>query len=156
MLRKSPIVEEMKEFKELIQKMVGGVNTAKITLNGEEIEALIDSGSQVSTITEKLYNNLKRKPDLHQMEDFQLQLRSANGGIIPYTGYIHTEIKVSMMFEPIDGILLVVPLEYSGKTNVLIGTNVIREIRRKSNIQENTECHLSAQHTVIKPMQYRK
>lgn len=113
MLRKSPIVEEMKE--ELIQKMVGGVNTTKITLNGENIEALIDSGSQVSTITEKLYNNLKRKPDLHQMEDFQLQLRSANGGIIPYTGYIHTEIKVSMMFEPIAVILLVVPLEYSGK-----------------------------------------
>ena len=155
MLRKSPIVEEMEEFKELIQKMVGRVNTAKITLNGEEIEALIDSGSQVSTITEKLYNNLKRKPDLHQMEDFQLELRSANGGIIPYTGYIHTEIKVSM-FEPISVILLVVPLEYSGKTNVLTGTNVIREIRRKSNIQENTECHLSAQHTVIKPMQYRK
>ena len=137
MLRKSPIVEEMKE--ELIQKMVGGVNTTKITLNGENIEALIDSGSQVSTITEKLYNNLKRKPDLHQMEDFQLQLRSANGGIIPYTGYIHTEIEVSMMFEPISVILLVVPLEYSGKTNVLIGTNVIREIRNKSNIQENTE-----------------
>ena len=96
----------MKE--ELIQKMIGGVNTTKITLNGENIEALIDSGSQVSTITEKLYNNLKRKPDLHQMEDFQLQLRSANGGIIPYTGYIHTEIEVSMMFEPISVILLVV------------------------------------------------
>ena len=56
-LRKSPIVEEMKE------EMVGGVNTANITLNGENIEALIDSGSQVSTIAEKLYNNLKRKPD---------------------------------------------------------------------------------------------
>ena len=118
MLRKSTIVEEMKE--ELIQKMVGGVNTAKISLNRENIEALIDSGSQESTITEKLYNNLKRKPDLHQMEDFSLQLRTANGGIMTYTGYIHTYIKVSMMLEPIAVILLVVPLEYSGKTNVLI------------------------------------
>ena len=67
----------MKEFKELIQKMVGGVNTTKITLNGEEIEALIDSGSQVSTITEKLYNKqLEEKARLTSDGGFPITIKN--------------------------------------------------------------------------------
>ena len=50
--------------------MVGSVNIAKISLNGEDIESVIDSGSQVSTIAVKIYKNLKIKPDLHQIENF--------------------------------------------------------------------------------------
>ena len=41
------------------------------------------------------------------------------------------------MSGPIDVVLLVAPLKYSGRTNVLIGT-MVREIHTKSTTQENS------------------
>ena len=50
--------------------MIGDANLDEIRINGQETTALIDSGSQVSIITELFYNMISPKPDMHSIDAF--------------------------------------------------------------------------------------
>jgi len=110
--------------------MIGDANLDQIRINGHETTALIDSGSQVSTITEVFYNMMSPKPDMHSMDEFNLSLKSANGSEIPYKGYIFANVETSFTTEAMPTILLVVPVvEYHGTAHVLLGQNILRELK---------------------------
>jgi len=105
--------------------MIGDANLDQIKLNGIHTTALIDSGSQVSTITEVYYEGMSPKPELYTLEDFGLELKCANGSTIPYPGYIFADIETEFTDKPIQTILLIVPVkEYHGTAHVLLGKNV--------------------------------
>ena len=55
--------------------MVGNANLSTITINGKETTALIDSGSQVSMVTDKFYNEMTPKPELMSLNKFNLELK---------------------------------------------------------------------------------
>ena len=118
----------------VFNRLVGSANETIIRIDGTETKSLIDSGSMISTIAESFYNLLPNKPILHSINDFHLEVKSANGSICPYLGYIESTIEsYSISCEPINTLLLVVPTtEYHHRVPVLLGTNVIRVIKDHS------------------------
>ncbi|KAH3780720.1 hypothetical protein DPMN_158541 [Dreissena polymorpha] len=90
--------------------MIGDANLDKIKLDGHDTTALIDSGSQVSTI-EIFYNTMLPKPILHSMDEFGVELKCANGSSIPYSGYIFANVETEFTQKSIETVLLVVPVQ---------------------------------------------
>lgn len=99
---------------------------------------MIDSGSMISSIAESFYKTLPNRSQLHSISDFQLEVKSANGSIIPYLGYIEATIESSSLSgDSIHTLLLVVPTtEYNSRIPVLIGTNIIREMKQHTNADD--------------------
>ena len=117
--------------KEIKARIIGEENLTDIELNGKTTKALIDSGSVVSTISESLYRNLPDKPQLHNMTDFGIIIETANGTSLPYLGYIEADIILQNQGKAFPTLLLVVPnTEYHNKVPVLLGTNIIRDVRQ--------------------------
>ena len=105
-----------------------------------EITALLDTGSVVTTISEYYYKTMENKPELHSMDNFGIKVTAANGGMLPYTGYIEAEIEVENVADPITTLVLVTPpTPFNSRVPLLIGTNVIREVRRKVEDEEVSE-----------------
>ncbi|KAH3794378.1 hypothetical protein DPMN_147911 [Dreissena polymorpha] len=110
--------------------MVGDANLSTITINGKETTALIDSGSQVSVVTETFYSRMTPKPELMSLHEFDLELKAANSTRIPYSGYIQATIGSNILDMNIETILLVAPVSEShGSAHVIIGTNIIRYMK---------------------------
>ena len=97
-------------------------------INNIETNALLDTGSCVSTVSKTFYeNNFKH-----------LELECSDGQSLPYFGYIQADIQ-SIDF-PTDYvqscIILVVPdTDYNTNVPVLLGTNVLVEFL--NNCKEN-------------------
>lgn len=79
--------------KSLLDRIVGSANESVIYINGMETSGLIDTGSMVSSISEKFYNSWTPLPQLHAISDFGLQIQSANGDELPYI-----EAEISALF----------------------------------------------------------
>ena len=64
-----------------------------MNLDGIEVDALIDTGSMVTTITESLYNDhlIAMSP---LIRDKVVNLKAANGMEIPYIGFICLDVNI--------------------------------------------------------------
>ena len=128
------LTDEQHDKGDLLQRMIGDPNLTDIKISGILVKALIDSGSQVSSITGEFYDNMDHKPELNSMDDFQIDLKGANGMTVPYTGYIEASIETQLTSTPILTVLLVIPVsQYHGVAPVLLGTNLIRNIQQCRN-----------------------
>ena len=70
-------------------RLIGPANEATISIEGQE--ALIDSGAQLSTISESLVTALKLP--VHKLNTL-IEAEVSGGGIIPYVGYVETRLKI--------------------------------------------------------------
>ena len=113
--------------KEPIPRLIGKANESTISFCGVEAKALLDSGSQVTTVSEDFYNSLDPRPQ--EADSQEIDLKGPDGRSIPYLHCI--EVTVSASFLPgkeIDTLALVVPTTaYHAEVPIIIGTNVIRE-----------------------------
>lgn len=111
------------------KKLVGEKCTATISISGKTCNVLLDTGSQVTTISESFYNeNLSENP-IQPIENL-LEVRSANGQHVPYLGYVEVSVvfpKEFVVNEPeISSLALVIPDNGSNSdVPVLIGTNLL-------------------------------
>lgn len=69
-------------------RMVGHPNESKIFMNGLETRALIDTGSMVTCLSKKFYQSLQCKPKLHDIQDFELRVYSADSNSLPFSGFV--------------------------------------------------------------------
>ena len=88
--------------------MIGESNEVNILLNGEIMNALLDSGSMITTLSETRYNLLLNKPELKELSTLGLQISVADGSILQFRGYIEciislldTELLVPIVMVPI-------------------------------------------------------
>ena len=58
---------------DILPKLVGKSNETTVMLNGIETLALIDSGSQITTLSEDFYNNMTPRPTLYSIEDLGIK-----------------------------------------------------------------------------------
>ena len=79
---------------DILPKLVGKSNETTVMLNGIETLALIDSGSQITTLSEDFYNNMTPRPTLYSIEDLGIKVETAGGHILSYLGAIAYEIEV--------------------------------------------------------------
>lgn len=115
----------------LFSRLVGESNDTEIFINGVKTKALIDSGSMVTCISEEFFKCLNPMPTLHDMSELGLNVQSANGSLLPYSGYVELEICVPCFGNSSYAIpALVVPqTNYSKIVPVIVGTNFIRICR---------------------------
>ena len=104
--------------------LIGSSNQVPIIIEGRDCTALLDSGSQISTIGESYCRQLGL--EVKALEGI-LQIKAAGGHHLPYHGLVEATIGVP---EPIgrqmETLLLVVPdTEFQLKCPVLLGTNVL-------------------------------
>ena len=116
-----------------ISKLVGSRCHVQCTLNGTQIEALWDTGSQVSLISSELINNCFSDRSVRDISEFlgdgeSLNLVTASGDILPYKGW--TELSFQLINNKRNNQTIQVPFLVTAETieKPIIGYNVIEEI----------------------------
>ena len=95
--------------------LVGSPNETEVIVNDIQTKALLDTGSTVSTVSEKFYNSNLSDLTMHLLE-FILKIECADGQHLPYLGA--NGIKQPCL-------LLVVPDSTYNLNVPLLGTNVL-------------------------------
>ena len=122
---------EVKEVKKSSKcKLVGNTNEAMVTLGGVECLALIDTGSMFTNVSEGFYHaHLTVYFPLLQLDKI-LQIEASGGHMLEYLGYIEVNIGIPGTKVELWVPVLVMPdTGFSKEVPVLIGTNVICEMR---------------------------
>ena len=114
----------------LLQRMVGHSNDSELYICGQKTNALVDTGSMVTCMSENFYNSLDPKPELRTLQDFQLNVYGAGGNMLPFSGYIEAELRIPFLKENSFYAPVLVRKFSNNDSNsqipVIIGTNVIR------------------------------
>ena len=76
---------------------------------GKKTDALIDSGSMVTTVSEEFYKSIVPQPELKGLDNLGLSLQEPDGRALLYIGYIEARIEISFHAAAIDIPVLVVP-----------------------------------------------
>lgn len=116
----------------IYNRIVGNSNESEIMVENTRTKGLIDTGSMVTTISEKFHQSLNQVPSLYPLEDFELDIRCASGEQLPYSGYTELNIRVPLLSDKAFPILALVveDTDYHDQVPLVIGTNLIREIRQ--------------------------
>ena len=107
--------------------LVGEPSEVTIFCNGKETISLCDTGSCVSTCSERYYNDNLSDATLHPITEL-LHIECADGNTLPYKGFIEASIRVPELpdsEELICPMLVVSDTNYNQKTPILLGTNVL-------------------------------
>ena len=111
------------------KKLVGVANETKAVVNGHQCKCLVDTGSQITTISAAFYDKYCTDIILHSVADI-LRVEGANGLPVPYLGYVEVPISLPGALPEVfqlDALVLVVPnTPYNQRTPLCIGTNVIK------------------------------
>ena len=112
------------------QNLIGSANESAIFLNGQEVNALIDSGSIITTVSEAFYRSLPNKPLMQELQVL-LDVSIADGSKLNYLGFIDADISVPFLSEfTLSVPVLVVPdTHFNNQCPVIVGTNVIRPLK---------------------------
>ena len=125
------------EGQNILDNLVGGSNQSEVIVQGQEFNALIDTGSMVTTIAESAYHSLNHKPVLHSLDDLGFNLSIADGSYLKYIGYTECDIEVPSL----DGFKVTIPVlvvpnnDLTSHYQVIVGTNIIRLFRNSDAVE---------------------
>jgi len=93
--------------KMFMDKTVGDCPFVTVKMGGVSVKSLLDTGSQVSTVTEEFYiKHLKPLGNVYKPTGVSLSLKAANGLDIPYVGYVELDVEVLGRSIPGRGVLV--------------------------------------------------
>ena len=123
----------------LISDVVGDVNESNVFVNDHPCAALIDTGSQVTTLSESFWKQNLSDCPLQPLSTL-IEVEGAGGHKIPFMGFIEAEIsfpqEVNGIHSALGTVILVVEdTAFNLRIPLLIGTNLIR--RCKDSCVEN-------------------
>ena len=72
-------------------RLIEPANKATVVIEGQEFKALIDSGAQLSTISQSLVTALKLL--IHKLNTL-IEAEVSGGGVIPYVGYVEARLRI--------------------------------------------------------------
>ena len=81
----------------VLKQMVGPPNESSIIFENTLTNCLLDSGSQVSTVSVNFCNSLNPTPVLRSMKDFKLRVSGPDGNTLPFLGKIVTYVSVPVL-----------------------------------------------------------
>ena len=114
----------------MIIDLIGPANETEVIIDGRKVNALLDTGSQITSISESYYkNNLSNYP-LVPVDIPNLKVEQAGGSFIPYLRMVITDIKVPHSTLTFKAKVVVVPdIDYHFTTPALVGTGIIHNSR---------------------------
>ena len=113
-----------------LNRLVGEPNETEIKIDGISCLSLVDTGSQVTTLSESfLKNNLPKIP-IHPVNEL-LEIEGAGGQKIPFIGYIEARLTVHTSSNIECLILIVGDTAYNKRVPVVVGTNVLQSCYSK-------------------------
>ena len=121
------------ETGELFDGLVGPSCETDASLEGISCKALLDSGSQVTTIGRSFFKNkLAHKTPLQPISGFNVE--GAGGQKVPYDGFVKIKVKfpkdVVGTSKEVETLALVCPDNgYTDKVPLIVGTNTFRTLR---------------------------
>lgn len=122
-------------------KLVGSSPIATISIGGVAVEALVDGGSQVSTITADYYEQ-HLKPNVSDPKSIRcLNVQASNGLPVPYNGYVVADVCIGGVLIPQRGFLISNLKTEDRRTPVLLGTNVLDLLPGYRRLMEELGCH---------------
>ena len=119
----------------VFDSLVGPSCEANASLEGISCRALLDSGSQVTTIAKSFYmSQLADRIPLEEVSGFNVE--GAGGQKVPYDGYVKVKVKFAKdtvgTAEEVETLALVCPdNSYTGKVPLIVGTNTFRTLWSK-------------------------
>lgn len=132
---------QMRPQKSVLPKgLVGAKCTAQVNIAGVMCDCLLDTGSQVTTITKSFYTDNLCGQQIHSLQNL-LEVEGANGQNVPYLGYVELAIIFPKDFVGVDTkiltLALIVPdLPSTSQPSVLIGTNTLDSLYKDFSQQE--------------------
>ena len=108
-------------------RLIGEPNETSIVIENAKVKSLVDSGAQISSISDKFAKLLKLP--INKLETL-LDLEPMGEGSVPYEGYVEVRMQVpGVAAFDLDVLMLVIPeSEYSKRIPVTLGTLHIDEI----------------------------
>ena len=110
-------------------KLVGVANETVAIVNNCRCKCLLDTGSQITTLSKSFYESHFPNVPLRSIDDF-LRIEGANGQPVPYLGYVEVSIRLpGSLPQPFDvdaPVLIVYDTPYNKKVPLCVGTNVIQ------------------------------
>ena len=108
-------------------RLIGTANETDVIIENQKVKGLIDSGAQISSISDTFASKLGLK--VKQLNAL-LDLEAMGGGQIPYDGYVELRMRVpNVRAFDLDVLMLVIPeSEFSHRVPITIGTIHIDEI----------------------------
>lgn len=126
-----------------LPRLVGPLNETVIKINDVSTLALLDTGSQVSCVSESFFNEKLSHLEIQPLNTL-LQVEGVGGNLLPYSGFVEVEMsfpcRVLGEAKTLHGLLLVTPdTKYNSRCPILLGTNVIANcLKFHTNFAEET------------------
>ena len=129
-------------------RLIGEPNETPVIIENSKVKGLVDSGAQISSISDKFAKLLKLQ--VHSLETL-LDLEPTGGGSVPYDGYVEVRMQIpGIAAFDLDVLMLVIPeSEYSKRVPVTIGTLHIDEILNLITDEEIRQADKSWQRGII-------
>ena len=107
-------------------RLIGPANEATVIVEGQKFPALIDSGAQLSTMSEALVEALKLP--IHKLNTL-IEAEVSGGSTIPYVGYVEARLKIPRITAMNKDSLFLVTNNspYMNRVLIQLGTLHIRE-----------------------------
>ena len=116
-------------------RLTGPANEATVIVEGQRFLALIDSGAQLSTMSELLVQTLKLS--VHKLNTL-IEAKASGGVTIPYVGYVEARLAIPGIKKMDKDSLFMVSNNspYTTRVPILIGTLDIREVLQLATKEE--------------------
>ena len=119
---------------QVVSTLIGPTPVIQVTMGGVEVPCLVDTGSNVTIITESFFReHFESKGESALKECGWLTLRAVNGMSMPYLGYLQLDVEIMGKVLPQCGVLVVhdptdsvTKLEKS-RIPGLVGMNIIKD-----------------------------
>ena len=112
-------------------KLVGDVNEVNVLVQSVKANALLDTGSCVSIISESFYKNKLSDIEMEPLTDL-INIECADGQPLPYLGCIEAQIAIESGLEgakPQSCIFFISPeTKYLAQTPIILGTNILQPL----------------------------
>lgn len=105
-------------------RYVGARPTVEVGINGVKFPALIDTGSQVTTIRQAAFKVCRNGAQLTQPPEAWLQIIATNGKPVPILGYWEPTIQIEDTELPCQGVI-VIEVPEDDNCPVVLGMNVL-------------------------------
>lgn len=115
--------QTLQHHTKLPRGLIGKKCTANITVAGVECSCLLDTGSQVTTVSTSFYNSYLSEHPIQPIEG--LDVEGASGATVPYLGYIPLVLKFPKNFVETEPKVVVPDIRTNCELPVLIGTNTL-------------------------------